>query len=1438
MENNQILGQVLIDGEWVSRPADVYQIMDRARHQQGVDMQEPDRKASTQVPKLGLLSRTLISSPAVKLILRANIRQRNQNDVVFIGEDFVHLKEVRAYGHLRQIATKSDFSGRILAVRVFGEPRFLQTHSRPSGLFERTAVQAQRRSHLTDEGNALPSEVLVLSQTTRDLTFLWAESIGLNTRFSQKSVKLPGGSTRYTAPGPHIATDPKCRAIAVGAYEGCFVWYKTKTLEQWCNEGCAGTPIEDERLIPVQGSILHMAFLSPGINKADEYHVILLLVLVRNGKTQLSCYDWDCRQNLNAVTARADRVHVDFDDRLPSLLVPLNRSSDFFLVCDRHIAVYRNILSGTRTRFLTPITESAVETLRPGQSKTHPRWVQWDKVTRNPDFSKEAFYIVREDGRVLYTELGSTGGDAATINAGQWPHPLDKAFASLDVDVPELALANPDVLLAAGTASDGQLNKVGSWISEYRPDISYADNNSFSYVESIPNWGPISDLAVLRLPGIKENLEWDRKAIVIANGRAPFGNISELRRGFNAQIGGIVAGFAGCTRLSIVRHAIYTTRMHDGAVKESWRHATLIVTMPPESFVVQVSRTEEKTGDARSPGSWDFKPITDTPHEINCDAETISACILDDKYALQITSEDVRLLRLEDLQIAAHRLFTPTRALAATAKPGISFVAIILPQPNQQYLLQVLQILYPGEENGQIAFGGDMEYVFESDPTCVELLGIAGESYVLIGLRDTSIWLFRIERTETESSSSQFHLELISREHCQDGIGLGLPTVCETAVALVNGSQAYIVYGMRDGVLFTCKMDFSRTTGVTTSRYVWRMGTTAVHVKQSRIDPSIAFVSCGQELCRIRLPAGEPSIVEIDSIWFTSPEDPSYQQGPVTAIDQAAGASNDDQDPGGFIFAVSGDKLLFAQLDYDIRWSRNDIPPAIPEASKTVTRKYSLIATPTRVLHLEHMKKLVVATIEPVEVRSPPHGYRAVKSRIKLLRLDNEPEVKLEPEETNKLVFDLKSYERVNSMLEWSIENKGKYYHYIVVGTGITQGAGNETGRRLFLQYSETKGVRSQKETSYHQPVRCMALFGKDGLVMIVGKTLSFDEYDRAAAKWIKRGSRELPSAGVHLTTSNTAVYVSTAKDSHMCFQVITENAGSSRTVHFDQIFTDQRQRDCLYHMSISVEAPTSDPTASNRSLLAEPSAWLPVVANIVLLTDKACSVTGLYQPAVGTHKVASDTLFEASLPRSITRLQRGDIRPPWRRPCRGGDNSLAPRTTTGILVDDIIGSCSDGTIYTISILSLKATRVLKLMQNLIEVRARRSHRELEHTTTVDTKDIRAHSGIFGDSASAAPPVQITGREIDPRLHEKGRARPRNMHVDGDVLTRFFESCDGDDDWRNLWLENTDRSVHDLTQELVEDLLEQHDGVDMDGKSGSLMDRVKVWLDEVLMPVL
>jgi hypothetical protein len=213
------------------------------------------------------------------------------------------------------------------------------------------------------------------------------------------------------------------------------------------------------------------------------------------------------------------------------------------------------------------------------------------------------------------------------------------------------------------------------------------------------------------------------------------------------------------------------------------------------------------------------------------------------------------------------------------------------------------------------------------------------------------------------------------------------------------------------------------------------------------------------------------------------------------------------------------------------------------------------------------------------------------------------------------------------------------------------------------------------------------------------------------------------------------------------------------------------------------------------------------------------------------TYSNASPTLFEACLSRTVIRLDRGDIRPPWRRPNTAGQ-------ITGIIVDDIIGACTDGTVFSLSILSQPAGLLLRLLQNLIEIKANRSGAYKHDTINPRSGDI---FNVLMSNTTGNQHGEILVRDVDPRhLGQSSKRGPKHKHVDGDLLKHWLHEGG---DLEFLTRDNVDEEITGLFEELALDVEQRWgarnrgEGIDQH-ENRRLCEHVKRWMSEVLMPVL
>jgi hypothetical protein len=483
-------------------------------------------------------------------------------------------------------------------------------------------------------------------------------------------------------------------------------------------------------------------------------------------------------------------------DHNPSLLIPLSRTSDFLLVFDTHIAIYKDILSGAPHRSTAPISQSILPSLLPGDSKRRPCWVEWDKTPRNPDFPKEAFYIAREDGRIMYIERGPAG-TVETIEAGDWPYRIDTAFACLNVDNSEFSQSYPDVLIAGGAGNDGRLCKLGSWPAEYSYAVPYPSTNQLSFVESIPNWTPLTDLSVNRLSGKLSHSEPNRCSVFVANGASPHGEISELRRGLQSFVDYSCSGMDGCTGLWILDYGSRKVELEGKAARQ--HYVVFAVTTPPETLVIRIVRTQHEVrgefSGAWEDGAWEVEqlPNEDEPAEdgVMRDVETISACPWSEDFALQVTQKEVRLLRRLSLQQTDSTVY-PESLLLAACRPGLPFIAVSFRESYKTYL----EIVRASEDGHFLkATTQDSRLQLDHDPTCIELFEVDGVVYVFVSTFDLRVFLLKVD--------NHGHLHPVLQDSLESASIDGVHMVLESAVLLSARENPTLVCATRNGYLLT-----------------------------------------------------------------------------------------------------------------------------------------------------------------------------------------------------------------------------------------------------------------------------------------------------------------------------------------------------------------------------------------------------------------------------------------------------------------------------------------------------------------------------------------------------------------------------------------------------------------------------------------------------------
>ncbi len=285
---------MLVDGEYRMVRVTADQILNRNGHEKQKKKAPPPKPP--EEPAIGLLSTTLVHSPVINKILPARIRGTEFNDLLFVGENFVHIVEIQQDGHLRHIGTKSDFGSRIRAAAVIG--RRVEEQDEPYLPF----IKREKLNSVTDNESSEPQTVspqmLVVSLESGELRAFFAEydHTTTNLRFFESSTTLPLATSAIQQPGKHLAVDPRARAIAVASMNGTLIIYKLKCRErieeEFHSDSHSWQPIGEDFPIPVDGIILQMEFLTPAPD--DNDHATLVVIVNTEPQVcRIICYNFD-----------------------------------------------------------------------------------------------------------------------------------------------------------------------------------------------------------------------------------------------------------------------------------------------------------------------------------------------------------------------------------------------------------------------------------------------------------------------------------------------------------------------------------------------------------------------------------------------------------------------------------------------------------------------------------------------------------------------------------------------------------------------------------------------------------------------------------------------------------------------------------------------------------------------------------------------------------------------------------------------------------------------------------------------------------------------------------------------------------------------------------------------------------------------------------------
>lgn len=378
-------------------------------------------------------------------------------------DHYVQISELRRDGQLHNINRKYDFGSRIRNAKVVGSSRVMvngeeyATTEPVDDTFDMSDPEPFLRTPSSSPGAPpLPPQLLLVVLETGDCVFLFLRpGDGDTTEFI--ALQHCVHSTRLVRPGFHLAVDPSSRFVAQACSKNMFVVHELESmhhLNDSYTRGLSLRPIVTSRPRTVNGVIHTMEFLFP--RPQDPQHIILLLIVVKDGVSRIVTYDWELGDDLRRVLAEEKNGHVlPPQHEMPLMVIPLTVQSAFFAVSEGEIAYCADVLQGSPSFEPCEVHHAAPSEHHDGTDP--PLWTAWSRPPRLYPYhrDKDFIYLAREDGVVIYLECDSDDILAASFYHGTFCN-VSTAFASLadEFDDGE-GLKNGESLVFGGDSGQG-----------------------------------------------------------------------------------------------------------------------------------------------------------------------------------------------------------------------------------------------------------------------------------------------------------------------------------------------------------------------------------------------------------------------------------------------------------------------------------------------------------------------------------------------------------------------------------------------------------------------------------------------------------------------------------------------------------------------------------------------------------------------------------------------------------------------------------------------------------------------------------------------------------------------------------------------------------------------------------------------------------------------
>jgi hypothetical protein len=821
--------------------------------------------ATSNDSAIGIYTRTVTRSPVVRWILSARIRSSAYDDVIFVGEDFVQVKQLSETHNLVDIAVKQDFDARIRAASVLDVD--ISSSDRDDGVKQESDAVLR------------PSQILVLTLDSNELLFLYVDhQDGNEPRFNHEARSLPAFARMVMQPGAHLAVDPRSRAIATAAYEREVILYSIKprlVIMNALQAHLSWDPVSVEQPIAISGVIQAVEFLHPP--NSDDEHIILMLLVVDEQKIKAIWLDWKALEGPHHAQLQPGHV-LDLDHTLPCLLVPIADTA-FLLASGESVTHWRNLVSGFAIS--EPLISTPEPPAFPGNSANLPLWTGWSRPRRASQFhlGYDGIYLLREDGLLFLVECTAAAPPRLIFIATLGLH-HSSAIGSYVIS------HDHDIVVVGGGMSVGLVANVDRSILALQDISGEPSGMAIDITEHVHNWATVTDMVAAGQRRIDGPASRDAESILVTSGRHPYGSITELRKGLEARL------------------LAYTEIDDLKTFTDIWA-----LPDPSGSIMIVLSSPSATKFFAIAPDEG-LEEIADTS-TVDTDNRTLAIDFLAEGWMAQVSAQKLCLTNKSNATSWQRNVGDGPQSLVAATFERRSLALVTIERGGETHEVHCtwLRSLQTGKSDLTSTFPLSREPINVAASTVATGL-LAGVSTADGGV---TIIVFQDALNHPISHSIMIPFTGDQANICDSLTFFQRPVPDDAAPEIL------LLCGLRDGRMITYGIHLGSDQAIRHVETTY-FGYSAVKILPLRNSQTSAVALCGRMMCLVRWDDRQTSLLAIENIWITDRDRPEFAQGHMVACAQAPSSIETGSHPfSDSLILLSDDSLLIAAPNNSVK---------------------------------------------------------------------------------------------------------------------------------------------------------------------------------------------------------------------------------------------------------------------------------------------------------------------------------------------------------------------------------------------------------------------------------------------------------------------------------------------------------------------------------------